>query len=60
MAFEHKERIVQEYVPGRQVTMAHIRAIRAKDPVIITYPPTLWIITQIMSPPSQSNRSMYR
>ena len=24
MAFEHKERIVQEYVPGRQVTMAHI------------------------------------
>ena len=24
MAFEHKERIVQEYVPGRQVTMAHL------------------------------------
>lgn len=24
MSFENKERIIQEYVPGRQVTMAHI------------------------------------
>jgi len=24
MAFENKERIIQEYVPGRQITLAHI------------------------------------
>jgi len=24
MAFENKERIIQEYVPGRQITLAHV------------------------------------
>ena len=26
MAFENKERIIQEFVPGRQITLAHIIA----------------------------------
>lgn len=31
MEFENKERIIQEFVPGRQITLAHVIANPVKD-----------------------------